>query len=113
MIEELNIQRDRELRRKMIRTIHAARAAGAISGAMLFEIVNGCSTAAESFSDEQHFLELAVDLENLGLASRQDLRKTVRERVSLSTTAWTVTAAGSAFAEGRGPKYELLADERL
>lgn len=113
MIEELNEQRDRKLRARMVRTIHAARAAGAISGAMLRDVINGCSTPAEGFSDDQHLLELAVDLQNLHLVERVDLRKYTRERVSVENQAWTITAAGSAFAEGRGPKFELLADERI
>jgi hypothetical protein len=112
-ISELNHERDRRLRTKMVRVVHAARASGCIGASMLRDVINGTSSGAERFSDDQHLLELGVDLENLHLVERQDLRRRASEMVSVDNVGWRITAAGSAFAEERGPKYDLLADDRI
>ena len=112
---EANRQRDRVLRRNMLRTLHNARIVpmGGLSGTALRREVEAITAASDQFEDEAHVIGLGRDLVNKGLVEETDQRTRKTQRFGLEFLFYRVTAKGSGLVNETLPPDPDVEDERL
>jgi hypothetical protein len=114
--EVANRQRDRRLRRRLLNTLHLARAMsprGGMSGRTLKDLVDGVMPPEQKFEDDGHALALMRDLANKDLFAEEALPRRRGQSFGLDYVFFRITAKGSGIWEETVPADPDIDDERL
>lgn len=108
-IDRINVHQAALVRRDILRAADATKSMGGLRGRLLMQLLGGVPDGPQ---DDQAMMGLCIDLVNAGLLQTADLRHRTTERVALDTTAYSITALGTAVLAG-AVRHPLVYDDRL
>jgi hypothetical protein len=112
-IDAINRERDKGLRRAMLRVLRIALGqspTGELRARTLVELVG---TQGVSFEDEQHALALIGDMDGRGYLVKTDTRTRKLEKYSIDHLSVRITPAGVDLLDGNAPVDPAVEDERI
>lgn len=109
-IDAIRNKRNARLRRKALRLLDGAKAAGGLRGRW---ILDALESTGEAPDDADAMLGLLRDLANAGHVVETDVRKYKHQRPGLDTILFAITARGTALLEEAIAPDPLIEDERL
>jgi hypothetical protein len=114
--ESANRKRDARLRRRILATLHSARAMsprGGISARMLRDTVDSIVPDGQSFEDDTHATGLMRDLVNKGLVAEESLPRRRGQRWGLDYLFLAITDKGTSLVNETAPVDPDIDDERV
>lgn len=109
-------QRDRRLRRRLLRILHDCRAneeQGWITGRFAKDLIDGFAPRGERADSDQHLLAMLRDLVAGGYAEERDDREHKWQSWSLDFLSFRVTAKGNALITESVDADPIIEDDRL
>jgi hypothetical protein len=110
-----NRRRDQRLRKRLLQVLDAAKVrpeSGWANGRFLYDVVDGALPGGQEFESDDHFAALVRDLVAAGYVEERDDRRYQRERQSIDSTSYRVTAKGTLLLVEEVPVDPLVEDGR-